>query len=80
MRYETQTTTNSYVDWNGDIVITEQETGQWVHDTQNLLGKFMLLYALLFPLIFIVDGIVIFIRLVCESRRLKKLRNQNTKK
>ena len=72
LRYETQTKSNSYVDLNGDIVITEEHTGQWVHDTQNSLGYFMLFYVLLFPVVFLVDGIIIFIRLIWQTCRLNK--------
>lgn len=71
LRYETQTKNSSYVDWNGDIVITEQTSGQWVHDRKNTLGYFTLGYILLFPILFLVDGIIIFFRLIWQTHRLK---------
>lgn len=72
MRYETKTENNAYIDMNGDIVITEKETGRWVQDTQDSLGKFTAIYLLLFPVFFLVDGIIIFIRLLVQTHRMKK--------
>ncbi len=72
MRYETQTKSDAYFNLDGDLVITEQESGRWVQDTQNSLGKFTLCYLLLFPILFLVDGIIILIRLIWQTHRLKK--------